>query len=323
LFRSMIHPDDKERFDENTAIEFEEKNYVRDTYRLTTLKGDLKDVMLEGHFFEKNGESIMVGIIRDITIELSNELIFQKRNRELERTNAELESFNRVVSHDLQEPLRKIQMFISRFSATDKKNLSARGQAYLDKIDGSANRMQLLIRNLLSYARLADEAESQNDVDLNFIFEKVLDDLSEKIEDTKAKITIPELPSISGTEFQLEQLFNNLLSNALKYKKHDQVPDITISSEILPFHKIDAAFNLSPSKYVVLTVADKGVGFESDQSENIFRLFQRLHEKNAYEGTGLGLAICKKIVENHDGYISAQSEPGKGTRIKVYLPFRD
>jgi len=214
-------------------------------------------------------------------------------------------------------------MFISRFSDADKENLSPKGQTYLEKIDGSANRMQLLIRNLLSYARLADEAASQNDVDLHLIFEKVLDDLSEKIEDTQAKIAIPELPSITGTEFQLEQLFNNLLSNALKYKKHDQAPDITVTSEILPFHKIDESLNLSPSKYVVLTVADKGVGFEPDQSENIFRLFQRLHQKNAYEGTGLGLAICKKIVENHDGHISAQSEPGKGTRIKVYFPIRN
>src|SRR5680860_205932 len=322
LLTSMVHDEDRDLFRRNIDLALQEKKNVRNfIYRIKTREGDLKDVMMEGHFFEKNGKSFMVGILRDITKELSNELILQKHNRELERTNAELESFNRVVSHDLQEPLRKIQMFISRFSDADKENLSKRGHTYLEKIDGSANRMQLLIRNLLSYARLTDEVGSQHNVDLNLVFDKVLEDLSEKIEETHAKITIPELPVIYGTEFQLEQLINNLMSNALKYKKHDEAPDITVTSEILPSHKIDESLNLSSSKYVLLTIADKGVGFEPDQSENIFRLFHRLHKKNAYEGTGLGLAICKKIVENHEGYIMAQSEPGKGTQILVFFPF--
>ncbi|HDZ14457.1 MAG TPA: PAS domain S-box protein, partial [Pricia sp.] len=323
LLSSMVLPEDKEKFIRNVARSLKDKKNVRNVYRIKTLTGAQKDISLEGHFFIKNDESFMVGILRDITKEVSNELIVQKRNRELERSNAELESFNRVVSHDLQEPLRKIQMFISRFSEMDKEHLSERGQKYLDKIEASANRMQLLIRNLLSYARLADEVDSQLTIDLNLAFEKVLDDLSEKIEETHAKITIPELPNIHGTEFQLEQLFNNIMSNALKYKKHDEPPIITVSSEILPFNKIDKSFNLTPSKYVVLTIADEGVGFEPEQSENIFRLFQRLHQKNAYEGTGLGLAICKKIVENHEGHITAQSEPGKGTRIQVYFPIKN
>ncbi|SDE85397.1 PAS domain S-box-containing protein [Pricia antarctica] len=321
LLTSIVHTDDRDLFKRNIDLALQEKKNIRNVYRIKTLEGDLKDVMMEGHFFEKNGECFMVGILLDITKEVSNELTLQKHNRELERTNAELESFNRVVSHDLQEPLRKIQMFISRFSDTDKDNLSKRGHNYLEKIEGSANRMQLLIRNLLSYARLADEVDSIHTINLNRIFEKVLDDLSEKIEETNAKISIPELPSINGTEFQLEQLFNNLISNALKYKKHDEAPDITVTSEILPSHKIDESLNLSPSKYILLTVSDKGVGFEPDQSENIFRLFQRLHKKNAYEGTGLGLAICKKIVESHEGRIIAQSEPGKGTQILVYFPY--
>ncbi len=322
LFTSMIQPDDKDRFHKSFGQTLREKKDIREVFRINTLTGDIKDIMMEGHFFEKKGENFMVGILRDITKEISNERILQKHNRELKRTNAELESFNRVVSHDLQEPLRKIQMFISRFTDADRDNLSERGHTYFEKIDGSANRMQLLIRNLLSYARLTDEVDSMQIVDLNLIFDKVLEDLSEKIVETQATINIPELPSINGTEFQLEQLFTNLLSNALKYKKHNQAPDITITSEILPFHKIDASLNLSRSEYVLLTVTDKGVGFDPEHSENIFRLFQRLHKKNAYEGTGLGLAICKKIVENHEGRIMAKSEPGKGTQIQVYLPVR-
>lgn len=135
---------------------------------------------MQGHFFEKNEENFMVGVVRDITKEVNNELTLQKRNRELESSNAELESFNRVVSHDLQEPLRKIQMFISRFTDNDTKNLSEKGQNYMAKIDGSANRMQLLIRNLLSYSRIADEIEALQKIDLNYILEKVLEDLCEK-----------------------------------------------------------------------------------------------------------------------------------------------
>ena len=323
LFTSLIHPEDRQRFTESVTQSLDEKKDVRNIYRVKTLEGNQKDVVLQGHFFEKNKEHFMVGILRDITKEVSNEIILSKRNRDLERSNAELESFNRVVSHDLQEPLRKIQMFISRFSDVDKDKLSKRGITYLKKIDSSANRMQLLIRNLLSYARLADEVESLDKIDLNLVLEKVLDDLSEKIKDTEAKISVPDLPAIYGTEFQLEQLFNNIISNALKYKKHDQPPEIKITSEIVPSGKIDQSFGLSQARYLLLTVADKGVGFESDQSENIFRLFQRLHQKNAYEGTGLGLAICKKIVENHEGRIIANSEPGKGTQIQVYFPFRN
>lgn len=322
FFTSLIHPDDRQRFTESYGRSLKEKDDVRNVYRIKTLQGEVKDMVMEGHFFDKNGESFMVGILRDITKEVSNEIILQQRNRDLERSNAELESFNRVVSHDLQEPVRKIQMFISRFSDFDFENLSKRGKEYLGKIDSSANRMQLLIRNLLSYAKLGDELEALHSVNLNLVFDSVLEDLSEKIKETKAKITVPELPEIQGTEFQLEQLFNNLVSNALKYKKHDSPPEIIVTSEIIAFDKIDKTLNLSPSKYILLIVADNGVGFEPDQSENIFRLFQRLHQKNAYEGTGLGLAICKKIVENHEGHISARSEPGKGTQIRVYFPIR-
>lgn len=323
IIATSIHPDDKKRYQSNRVKAQNERKSVRQLYRLKTDSGELKDILLQNHLFEKNGERFMVGIIRDITQEVTNEHTLRRHNRDLERSNAELESFNRVVSHDLQEPLRKIQMFISRFSESDRKHLSESGQNYLGKIDVSANRMQLLIRNLLSYARLINELESPQKIDLDRVFDKVCEDLSEKIEETKAKIDITGLPAIYGTEFQLEQLFNNLLSNSIKYKKTDRTPTIKVTGKILPFHSVDSRLNLSKSKYVLVTISDNGIGFESQQNEKIFGLFQRLHKKHAYEGIGLGLAICKKIVENHDGCIVAHSEPGKGTRMEIYLPFRE
>ncbi|MDT7827795.1 ATP-binding protein [Pricia sp. S334] len=322
LITSLIHPADRKRFEKNVRSTLKERKTVRIEYRLKLHDGKLKNILMQGHFFEKNEEPFMVGVIRDITQEIANEITLQRRNRELERTNAELESFNRVVSHDLQEPLRKIQMFISRMSHTDLQGLSEKGKKYLKKVDQSANRMQLLIRNLLSYARLTEEVESHGPVDLNEVFEKVLDDLSEKIKETGAKIYIPDLPRINGIEFQLEQLFSNLLSNALKYKKHDSVPEITVSTEILPPRIMNEALNPSMSKYLLVTMTDNGIGFDSKQDVKVFQLFQRLHKKHAYEGTGLGLAICKKIVENHNGHIVAKSEPGKGTRMQVYFPYK-
>ena len=322
LITNLIHPEDRARFKKNVAKTLTEKNDVSNVYKIKTANNTVKTVVMQGHFFEKYGESFMVGVIRDITEEISNELTLRTRNRELERSNLELESFNRVVSHDLQEPLRKIQMFISRFSQVDRDNLSAKGTSYLERIDSSASRMQLLIRNLLSYSKLIEQEESTQKIELNLILEKVLEDLSEVIKEKKADIQITSLPSLYGTVFQFEQLFNNLLSNAIKYSKHNTAPEIKVSGRIVDYHSIEETLHLPKSRYAIISVADNGVGFDPKQSKKIFQLFQRLHQKNAYEGTGLGLAICKKIVENHHGKIMVQSVPGEGTQFDVYLPYR-
>jgi len=322
-FLSFVNPADARRLKSNTEKAIKEKKEINDKFRVKTKDGTTKYISSVGHSIEKDGESYRIGVIRDITAMTKNEQDLKVKNRALKRSNSELESFNRVASHDLQEPLRKIQMFISRLSNFDKKNLSEKGQKYLEKIENSANRMQLLIRNLLSYSRIADEIEKKYRVDLNIIFDKVKEDLAIKIIETDAQISVPDLPSISGIEFQLEQLFNNLLSNAIKYKKHDQTPEITVTSEIRNLENIEADLNLTHPKYLYLTVSDNGIGFEQEQSDKIFELFERLHAKHAYTGTGLGLAICKKIVENHQGHISATSEPGQGTTIKIYLPYRN
>ncbi|MGB7395416.1 MAG: PAS domain S-box protein [Pricia sp.] len=321
-FMTFVHSDDRKVLEENNREIFEQKKAFDRSYRIKTKNGKTKHVQATGHFIEKNNDSFMVGVVRDITSQRKSERELKAKNRELLRSNAELESFNRVASHDLQEPLRKIQMFISRLSEFDKDNLSEKGADYLEKIESSANRMQYLIRNLLTYSRVADESAKQVKVDLESVFEKVLDDHSEKIRETQAQINLPELPVVYGIGFQLERLFSNLISNSLKYKKHDQPPKINITSEILTYDQVDPDLKLPRSRYVKLTLQDNGIGFDQQYSDKIFKLFERLHAKNAFTGTGLGLAICKKIADNHRGHIAAFGKHNEGTRMEVYLPYR-
>ncbi|MAU72004.1 MAG: hypothetical protein CML04_07895 [Pseudozobellia sp.] len=323
-FLSFLNPSDAKRLRNKNVKAIKEKKRTKSKYKVKTRDGKTKYMSSMAHFLEKDGHSYMVGVIRDITAKTLNEQNLKLKNRALKRTNAELESFNRVASHDLQEPLRKIQMFISRLSDFDRDNLSDRGRRYLDKIEDSANRMQLLIRNLLSYSRITDEVINEPiRVNLNGVFEKVLEDFSERINETEAVITVPDLPSIHGTGFQLEQLFSNLISNSLKYKKHNQAPIINVAYEIVDAKKLDSELNMPKGKYLLISLSDNGIGFEQEQSLKIFELFERLHEKHAYTGTGLGLAICKKIVENHRGHIQANSVPGEGTTFEIYLPYTE
>ena len=323
VIEEYVLPEDLARLKQNTETTIKQKKSIQDIYCIKTQAGDLKNVMIQSHFFEKDGSRFLIGVLQDITREVDNKIMLQQRNRDLERMIAELDSFNRVVSHDLQEPLRKIQMFISRFTNSDQELLSEKGLGYLGKISTSANRMQLLIRNLLSYSQVTESGKALESVDLNLVFEKAIEDLSEKIKETKAQISVPELVSVQGIGFQLEQLFNNLLSNAIKYKKHDHAPEIRVTQEVLRFDEVPEDLQLRKAGYTKLTIADNGVGFDAAQGDKIFELFQRLHKKHAYEGTGLGLAICKKIVENHEGRITVESNPGEGTRMHVYLPYND
>ncbi len=255
----------------------------------------------------------------DITKQIHAEQSLKKRNLQLKRSNEELESFNRVASHDLQEPLRKIQMFLSRFDSEEGK-LSKKGQEYLAKVNSGAERMQSLILNLLAYSRIDNTNDNFEDVDLNQILNKVLEDLALPVRETRAKIRKDKLPVIRGVPFQLEQLFLNLLSNALKYRKPKTQPNIEVHVEEVHRSQISEDFIKSSRNYYRITVVDNGIGFDPANATKIFEVFQRLHQKNEYSGTGIGLAICKKITENHLGHILATGEPGEGSTFVLYFP---
>jgi len=244
----------------------------------------------------------------------------KKRNLQLKRSNEELESFNRVASHDLQEPLRKIQMFLSRFFDMEQGKLSKKGQEYLAKVNKAAERMQSLIVNLLAYSRIDSTNDNFEDVDLNHILNKVLEELALTITETGAKIRKDKLPVIRGVPFQMEQLFLNLLSNALKYSKPQTQPLVEIRVEEVHRSHISQDFIKSSKYYYRISVKDNGIGFDPANASKIFEVFQRLHQKTEYSGNGIGLAICKKIVENHFGHIHAISGPGEGSTFIFYLP---
>ena len=267
----------------------------------------------------KLGDGVTV-TVRDITQEKEKTEQLRLRNLELTRSNTELEAFNRIASHDLQEPLRKIQMFISLITENANDDFSSKNQKYFDKIKNAAQRMQALIINLLSYSRIEGKHENFKKVDLNDALNKVKEDLSVAIADTATTINSTKLPKIQGVPYQLEQLISNLISNAIKYRSLEHKPRIEITSEKVHEKQIPEDFFKNSSYYHKISITDNGIGFSQEHGEKIFEVFQRLHQKPEYSGTGIGLAICKKIIENHHGYIYATSRPKKGSAFVFYLP---
>lgn len=237
-------------------------------------------------------------------------------NEKLVRSNSDLEQFAYVASHDLQEPLRKIQIFTEMAEKTNDRQAA---DGYFEKIHSSARRMTDLIKSVLNYSRLSKTDDQFERVDLNRLVENVKLDFELLIQEKKATITNEKLPSIWGIPLQLNQLFFNLFSNALKFS--GTTPVITISSRVVTGTEADTAGQLhADTSYLEIVFADNGIGFEQQYADQIFTIFQRLHDKKSYEGTGIGLALCKKIVENHHGYITAKSAPGKGAAFYIYFP---
>ncbi|MFT4586768.1 MAG: PAS domain S-box-containing protein [Candidatus Binatia bacterium] len=230
-------------------------------------------------------------------------------NEELGRANAELQDFAYIASHDLQEPLRKIQSFSARINDKFSANIPEQGQDYLTRMNNAANRMSGLISDLLELSRITTKANPFSSVDLNAVAREVVSDLEARIEQTGGRVDLGGLPTIEGDRTQLRQLLQNLISNALKFHRPDTPPVVTVRAES---RDADAS--------VRICVKDNGIGFDEKYASRIFTVFQRLHGKSAYEGTGIGLAICRKVVERHRGDITANSAPGEGATFLITLP---
>ncbi|WP_194974966.1 sensor histidine kinase [Aquiflexum lacus] len=259
-------------------------------------------------------------IITDLTEKKKQEEILQIKNAELEKMNSELQAFAYITSHDLQGPLRKIQVFISRIVEDEKDNFSDIGIDYLRRVQNSANSMQLLVQDLLDYSRTNTTERKFEYTDLNQLIDEVKDDLKEELNDKHATLEVAALNKVNIIPFQFRQLMHNLIENALKFSSSSRLPRIIIKSEIvdgLGFNKV----KLSPhKKYCHISVTDNGIGFEPMYNEKIFEIFYRLHEKTEFRGTGIGLAIVKKVVDNHGGIIIANSQLNTGTTFDIYIP---
>jgi len=241
-------------------------------------------------------------------------------NRELIKMNEELTSFAYVSSHDLQEPLRKIQMFSKRILEKEINTLSEEGKNFFLRMDNAANRMQLLINDLLTYSRTNTSQKQFEKTSLNDLIMDVKQELYEKIMATDTIIECEPLPELHIIPFQFKQLFTNLIANSIKFAKPGQRPHITITSSLIDGSQIDYPTADIEKKYWHIAFTDKGTGFDPQFNEQIFGLFQRLHGRREFEGTGIGLAIAKKVIDNHNGIITAEGKEDEGATIHIYLP---
>ncbi len=238
-------------------------------------------------------------------------------NSQLEQSNLDLIQFASIASHDLKEPLRKIETFGNLLHEKLKNKLDEKERKYLDKIIRSSNRMQILVEDVLTFSKLSNSELKLSKVNLDKILHQIVDDLEITIKEKHAKIIITDLPQINAVEGQMHQLFQNLISNALKFNDKE-TPMISIHQKPIPL-KAAADLNLEKDKYQCISVEDNGIGIADQYKEKIFGIFQRLNG-NRYDGTGIGLAVCKKIVENNKGFLVLESSPGLGTEFMIILP---
>lgn len=234
---------------------------------------------------------------------------------ELKRSNRELQDFAFVASHDLQEPLRKIRAFGDRLQGSYADHLGTEGQDYIRRMQSASERMSRLITDLLTFSRITTRTKPFLPVSLNQVAAEVLEDLEVAIEETGARISFGELPVIEADEFQMKQLFQNLISNGIKFRRPGVAPVISVSADP---HPEGSPTEASPS-LVTLRFTDNGIGFDESYIDRIFLPFQRLHNKSQYSGTGIGLAVCLRVVERHGGTLTATSEPGSGSTFIVTL----
>ena len=320
-FIKYVHPEDVQTFRKITSKMVKSGKLNPFTYRIIRKDKKIRYFRTTGRIVtSKAGDKILIGTNSDVTDEVLASLSLAQQNTELEATNKELLAFNYVASHDLQEPLRKIQTFVSRLSDKEYENLSDSGKEFMGRINSSVERMRILIDDLLQYSRTTKTEKVFEECDLNQLLDNVKIDMAQLIEEKKAKIQYQSLPQLKVISFQIQQLFSNLINNSLKYSKLEIAPEIKILCQKVIATDEERLPKNSKEKFYKITFIDNGIGFEQEYAEKIFVLFNRLHNKNDYEGTGIGLAICKKIVENHRGFIFGEATPNVGAIFTIYLP---
>jgi len=317
-FLSFVHPDDLQQVISNGEQTRQTGELVETPYRIVSKIGIIKYFRSSGNFSGEGDNQLLIGTVQDISREVVASKVLRAKNLELENANAELASFSYVASHDLQEPLRKIQGFSKRILDKDADVLSDSAKDYFNRIRGAAQRMQNLIESLMSFSRNNLSEVIFEKTDLNQILIEVLRILDEAITKKNAVIESQTLPILTAVPIQMHQLFLNLIGNALKYSKPDVAPIEKITAEKVTTNEIAGPVKQNDVFWKII-ISDNGIGFEQQYEHKIFELFQRLHGKTVYEGTGIGLALCKKIVLTHNGTILATGQPGIGSTFTFFL----
>ena len=336
-FIGVMHPDDmpcrQKAFEE--AYETGTMHYEA---RVNWNDGGVRWIRTSGtvSFDESGKPQKLIGVTQDITeqkefVDELNKKVkertieLQKKNAELELSNIKLEEFAHAASHDLKEPMRKIHFFVDRLKTQLADRLKEDEVRTLSRIEAAGKRMVMLIDDMLQYSHVSQTPFEKELIDLNKKLDVVLDILEIDIQEKKAVINIQPLPQVKGYRRQLQQLFQNLISNALKYCKEDIPPRISISSNVIKAEDYPEVFKdeINIKEYYLIEVADNGIGFEPEYADKIFKVFYRLHPKNEYSGTGIGLAIVRKVMDNHNGKIIAESKPGNGSAFRIFFPVSD
>lgn len=344
----LIHPEDRGRVEQAIQHTLVSEAVSRHdiSYRVVNAgNGSIRHLRSFGRtlFHEGGKPYLIIGMIQDITPQMlqrrqleQSEAELQRRvlertvelenlNRELQRSNKNLEEFAYAASHDMKEPIRKIRYFADRLGEGLHDKLDEQHLRLFSRMQLAADRMNTLIDDLLTYSHVSVGAEQPEPIDLNKKVQEVLHDLELEIEQKGARITVGVLPVIRGQRRQLQQLFQNLIGNALKYSKPGEAPEVEISSRVVVGN--ETGLSLTPEqegrRYHLLAVKDNGIGFAGEDAERIFQVFTRLHGNAEYRGSGVGLAIVQRVVQNHQGFIWAESDLGKGATFKVLLPLEN
>lgn len=287
---------------------------------LVCKSGEVRAILSSSQRLHIGGKDYFLSVHHDITDRKRSEAAIAYSNSELQKLNKELQAFAYVSSHDLQEPLRKIQTFATRILEKEHDNLSPVGREQFGRMQVAARRMQTLIEDLLTYSRANLVEGAFQKTDLATIIDEIKEDLKDDLQAAHATIDYTDLCETNLIPFQFRQLMHNLIGNSLKFANPDEHPRIQIRSRMEVGKNLDNPELDPTTKYCHISVSDNGIGFEPQYKSKIFEVFQRLHPRSAYNGTGIGLAIVKKIVENHRGIISASSTPNCGATFDIYLP---
>lgn len=325
----FIHPDDLGMVKESYRKAIADPDYVfRHEFRYKHLNGSWR--VLEGvgrQYADENGN--VIGILHnshDITERKLVEKQLRNYTYKLEKSNRELQEFAYVASHDLQEPLRKVQAFGDRLERKYAAELGDEGRDYVFRMRSAANRMQNLINDLLTFSRVSTKTQPFQPVSLKKIAEEVVSDLEIRIEQTGGRVSIGDLPLLDADALQIRQLFQNLIGNALKFHRAGDAPVVKVYAETIAANGASFFVNGeevqigAESDFCRIVIEDNGIGFDEKYLDRIFTVFQRLHGRAEYEGSGIGLAVCRKIVERHGGQISATSREGEGATFFIDLP---